>query len=187
MHSIITGQRAACMDSWIYGQLLLSLLQVKQAWDFAYQQLTAPSDASDSVLERIIRVDTVLTDRPRPLDPEVPEQREQEMRDEMHHKSQRSRKEHKHRDRDSKHRDRDRDKDSRHKDKKRRRERSVEFTDPDPDVEPQRTKSRRSGSRGEDRRHKENSHKHRKSDRRRFSRDVSPADLRQSKHIRFSE
>ncbi|MCJ1305230.1 hypothetical protein MMC08_008044, partial [Hypocenomyce scalaris] len=128
------GTNDLCRGSW-------NILKVKQAWDFAYQQLTAPSDASDSVLERIIRVDTVLTDRPRPLDPEVPEQREQEMRDEMHHKSQRSRKEHKHRDRDSKHRDRDRDKDSRHKDKKRRRERSVEFTDPDPDVEPQRTKS----------------------------------------------
>ena len=49
-------------------------LQIRQAWDFAYQQLIAPSNASESILERIIRLDTVLVDRPRPKDPPAPEQ-----------------------------------------------------------------------------------------------------------------
>ena len=65
---------------------LCFLTQIKQALDFAYQQLTAPSSASESLLERIIRVDTVLTDRPRPKDPPVPEQLEQDIRDQMHHR-----------------------------------------------------------------------------------------------------
>lgn len=172
-----------CRGSW-------NILKVKQAWDFAYQQLTAPSDPSESLLERIIRVDTVLTDRPRPADPEVPEQLEQQIRDEMHHRSKRSRKEHKHRDKESRHgnQDKEKDREGRHKDKKRRRERSLEFSDPDPDVHPDRDRTHRSSSRDENkrqRRHKD--HKLRKSDRHRSSREVSPCDVRHTKHIRFSE
>ena len=168
----------------------LAVVQVKQAWDFAYQQLTAPSDPSESLLERIIRVDTVLTDRPRPADPEVPEQLEQQIRDEMHHRSKRSRREHKHRDKESRHgnQDKEKDREGRHKDKKRRRERSLEFSDPDPDVHPDRDRTHRSSSRDENkrqRRHKD--HKLRKSDRHRSSREVSPCDVRHTKHIRFSE
>lgn len=169
-------------------------MQIKQAWDFAYQQLTAPSDPSESLLERIIRVDTVLTDRPRPVDPPVPEQLEQEIRDQLHHRSKQSRhhKEDKHRDRDSKHRDKDskhRDNGSRHKDKKRRRERSVEFTDPDPDVEPETGRLHRSSCKEEDRSHKRQKHKsgrHRKSDSHRSSTELSPSAIRPSKHIRFN-
>ncbi|KAL0037432.1 hypothetical protein WJX79_008048 [Trebouxia sp. C0005] len=124
-----------CRGSW-------NILKVKQAWDFAYQQLTAPSDPSESLLERIIRVDAVLTDRPPPADPEVPEQLEQQIREEMHHRSKHSRKEHTHRDKDSRHRgqEKEKDREGRHKDKKRRRERSLEYSDPDPDVQPDRAR-----------------------------------------------
>ena len=137
-----------------------SLSQIKQAWDFAYQQLTAHSDASESLLERIIRVDTVLTDRPRPKDPPVPEQLEQNIRDQMHHRSKRSRhegalNERKHKEKEKKETDGD---SGRHRDKKRRRERSLEFINPDLDApkdrERERSKSHRSSSRDEERGHK---------------------------------
>ena len=194
-------------------QLMIFLAwQIKQALDFAYQQLTAPSDASDSLLERIIRVDTVLTDRPRPENPPVPEQLEQDIRDQMHHRSKRSRHEGSHKER--KHKDKDID-GSRHKDKRRRRERSLEFTDPDleapPEQERDRSRSYRSSSRekehlhkrarsngsnskDEGRSHKRSkekgtdhaSRKHHKSDHHRSSKNRSPVDTHQSKHIRFN-
>lgn len=129
-------------------------MQVKQAWDFAYQQLTADSDASESLLERIIRVDTVLTDRPRPKDPPVPEQLEQHIRDVMHHRSKRSRHEGACNERKQRHRGKEKDRDgSRHKDKKQRRERSLEFADPDLDVPKDRARQRshRSSSKEEER------------------------------------
>ncbi|KAL3157918.1 hypothetical protein ABBQ32_012323 [Trebouxia sp. C0010 RCD-2024] len=128
--------------------------KVKQAWDFAYQQLTADSDASESLLERIIRVDTVLTDRPRPKDPPVPEQLEQHIRDVMHHRSKRSRHEGACNERKQRHRGKEKDRDgSRHKDKKQRRERSLEFADPDLDVPKDRARQRshRSSSKEEER------------------------------------
>lgn len=55
-------------------------MQIRQAFDYAYQQLTAPSYPHDSVLQRIIRLDSVLTERPKPDDPLVPEQLEQHAR-----------------------------------------------------------------------------------------------------------
>lgn len=188
--------------------LASSLLQIKQAWDFAYQQLTAHSDASESLLERIIRVDTVLTDRPRPKDPPVPEQLEQNIRDQMHHKSKRSRQEGAHHER--KHKEKRKDGDSsRHRDKKRRRERSLEFVDPDLDApkdrDRERSKSHRSSSRDDVHNHRregsqrpssredERSHKrHRERDKDRAAKHHKSAhhrtsDRHQSQHIRFSE
>ena len=53
------------------------LLQIRQAFDFAYQQLTAASDAGESLLARIIRLDKVLVNRPAPAHPVALEQFEQ--------------------------------------------------------------------------------------------------------------
>lgn len=147
------------------------VLQIRQAFDFAYQQLIAPSDASESLLERIIRLDTVLVDRPRPKDPPAPEQLEQDMRDRMHHRSKRSRPPdtHKepHRSKSSSHRE---------KGKKRRRERSLEFMDPDLDDEP--------ASHGKDKGRRK-SNKHHKSDRHISRRNSSPSPARSAQHIHF--
>lgn len=146
-------------------------LQIRQAWDFAYQQLIAPSNASESILERIIRLDTVLVDRPRPKDPPAPEQLEQDMRDQMHHRSKRSRQaeeQHQtHRSKSGSHKE---------KNKKRRRERSLEFMDPDLDDAPEshvKEKSRRKSS------------KHHKSDRHSSRRTSSPSPAQNAQHIHF--
>ena len=53
------------------------LLQIRQAFDFAYQQLTAASDAGESLLARILRLDKVLVNRPAPAHPVALEQFEE--------------------------------------------------------------------------------------------------------------
>ena len=184
-------------------------LQIKQAWDFAYQQLTAPSDPSESLLERIIRVDTVLLDRPRPQDPGVPEQLEEQVREEVYLRSEHHSTHKEHRSRKSSTRDRNRDRDrhrvSKHRSKRQHRERSAEYAydGDEPAVaavaDEEEERGRRSSKQGDGRsrrssdgdqhashlRHRERSSKHRKSDRHRSSREVSPSDARRSKHIRF--
>ncbi|KAK9811253.1 hypothetical protein WJX72_000658 [[Myrmecia] bisecta] len=42
-----------------------AIQKVRQAFEFAYMQLTAPADPDESLLQRIIRLDAVLVDRPR--------------------------------------------------------------------------------------------------------------------------
>ena len=148
-------------------------LQVKQAFDFAYQQLIAPSDPSESLLEKIMRLDTVLVDRPRPKDPPAPEQLEQDMRDQMQHRSKRSRQHESQK--DSRHSKDD------HKGRKRRRERSLEFMDPDLNDEHE---QRGQGAEGKEKRHKRRSEKHQKSDRHSSKRSRSPS-TQHSQHIHF--
>lgn len=150
---------------------MLLCVQIKQAFDFAYQQLIAPSDPSESLPERIIRLDTVLVDRPRPVDPPGPEQLEQEMRDQMHHRSKRSRQHEAHKEGHD-------NKSGSHKEKsrKRRRERSLEFMDPDLDDTPP--------SHGKEKKRRRSS-KHHKSDRHSSRRTSSPSPADNAQHIHF--
>ncbi|KAK9822646.1 hypothetical protein WJX81_003349 [Elliptochloris bilobata] len=46
-----------------------NIQKVRGAFDFAYQQLAAPTSADESLLERLVRLDDVLTERPRPAEP----------------------------------------------------------------------------------------------------------------------
>jgi hypothetical protein len=45
---------------------MLALAIVSQAFDYAYTQLARGGSPDDSLLARVIRLDTVLTDRPQP-------------------------------------------------------------------------------------------------------------------------
>ena len=63
-----------CQPAFVTGTFLL---QIRQAFDFAYQQLTAASDAGESLLARILRLDKVLVNRPAPAHPVALEQFEE--------------------------------------------------------------------------------------------------------------